>query len=260
MLARRAALRLRRAVAARALSTASADELFRGVRSTRWADEPQFVRELGTDFPVLRQMSPAGVLHDGVALPFSLAEAERMYRLMVQCHECDAFFEKVHRQGRITFYVTNFNEEAASLCSGAALQPQDLCWTQYRELGLFLWRGSTLDEIVDQNIGNEDDRGKGRNLQVHYSLLEKNVQCVHAVLGTHIPQAPGAGYAFQQEGADRISVAYFGDGAASEGDALAALNFAAVYGSQTLFICRNNAYWCASLLLWLSLHWLMLTS
>jgi len=62
------------------------------------------------------------------------------------------------------------------------------------------------------------------------------VQTVHAILGTQVPQAPGAGYAY------RLSVAYFGDGAASEGDALTALNFAALYRSQTLFICRNNGY------------------
>merc|ERR1719161_2119865 len=84
-------------------------------------------------------------------------------------------------------------------------------------------------------MGNEGDRSKGRN-------LEKNVQVVHAVLGTQIPQAPGAGYAYNLEGADRVSVCYFGDGAASEGDALTALNFASVYKSQTLFICRNNGY------------------
>jgi TPP-dependent pyruvate/acetoin dehydrogenase alpha subunit len=46
---------------------------------------------------------------------------------------------------------------------------------------------------------------------------------------TRPPQAPGAGYAYRLEGLDRISVAYFGDGAASEGDSLTALNFAAVY-------------------------------
>merc|ERR1719454_1357338 len=73
-------------------------------------------------------------------------------------------------------------------------------------------------------------------------MIDKNVQQVHAVLGTHIPQAPGAGYAYKIDREDRVSVAYFGDGAASEGDALTALNFAAVYGSQTLFICRNNGY------------------
>merc|ERR1719277_342604 len=73
-------------------------------------------------------------------------------------------------------------------------------------------------------------------------MLEKNMQGVHAVLGTQVPQAPGAGYAYNLEGADRVSVAYFGDGAASEGDAMTALNFAGVFGSQTLFICRNNGF------------------
>merc|ERR1719343_1687344 len=73
-------------------------------------------------------------------------------------------------------------------------------------------------------------------------MLEKNVQGVKAVLGTHVPQAPGAGYAYRLEKADRVSVAYFGDGSASEGDALTGFNFASVYGSQTLFICRNNGY------------------
>jgi len=107
---------------------------------------------------------------------------------------------------------------------------------------MFLWLGLTAQEIVDQNIGNEGDRSKGRNLQVHYCMLEKNIQSVHAVLGTAVPQAPGAGYAFRIEKADRCSVVYFGDGAASEGDALAALNFASVYKSQTIFVCKNNSY------------------
>jgi len=117
-----------------------------------------------------------------------------------------------------------------------------MVWPQYRELGMFLWRGLTPQQIVDQNIGNEGDSSKGRNLQVHYCMIDKNVQTVHAVLGTQVPQAPGAGYAYRIEKADRISVVYFGDGAASEGDALTALNFASVYKSQTLFVCRNNGY------------------
>lgn len=199
-------------------------------------------RGTNVEFPVVQQLSVEGKLADGVQLPFSTEEAVHMYDIMLRINEYDNVLNMMQRQGRITFYCTNYGEEATGVATAAALKPQDLIWPQYRELGMFLYRGLTPQEIVDQNIGNEDDRGKGRNLQVHYSLLEKNVQCVHAVLGTHIPQAPGAGYAYKLEGADRVSVAYFGDGAASEGDALTALNFAAVYGSQTIFICRNNGY------------------
>ncbi|CAJ1366237.1 unnamed protein product [Effrenium voratum] len=165
-----------------------------------------------------------------------------MMELMVKSKVYDDVLLTMQRQGRISFYCTNYGEEATSVGTAAALQPQDMIWPQYRELGAFLWRGLTAQEIADQNIGNEGDRSKGRNLQVHYCMLEKNMQTVHAVLGTQIPQAPGAGYAYKLDKEDRVSVTYFGDGAASEGDAFTGLNFASVYGSQTLFICRNNGY------------------
>merc|ERR1719356_2193590 len=175
-------------------------------------------------------------------MPFSLEDGVKMMELMVQSSVYDEYLIQMQRQGRISFYCTNFGEEATGVGTAAALEPQDLIWPQYRELSMFLWRGLTAQEIVDQNIGNEGDRSKGRNLQVHYCMLEKNIQTVHAVLGAQIPQAPGAGYAYKIQDADQVSVVYFGDGAASEGDALTALNFASVYGSQTLFICRNNGY------------------
>jgi len=219
----------------------AAPGLFRGARSTRFSGELEFRRGL-EEFAVFQQLDAHGRLREGVALPFSLEEGVRMYEVMLRSSVYDQVLLTMQRQGRISFYCTNFGEEATSVGTAAALQPQDMVWPQYRELGMFLWRGLTPQQIVDQNIGNEEDASKGRNLQVHYCMLDKNVQTVHAVLGTHVPQAPGAGYAYKLDAADRVSVAYFGDGAASEGDALTGLNFAAVYGSQTLFICRNNGY------------------
>jgi 2-oxoisovalerate dehydrogenase E1 component alpha subunit len=60
--------------------------------------------------------------------------------------------------------------------------------------------------------------------------------------GTQIPQACGAGYALKMEGKKACAVAYFGDGAASEGDFHAALNMAATTESPVIFFCRNNGY------------------
>jgi len=215
--------------------------IYRGVESSPFSDTLEFKKSSG-GFPVFRLMDNEGKLLPGASLPFSLEDGVRMYELMVRSAVYDGFLLTMQRQGRISFYCCNWGEEAASVGTAAALKDQDMIWPQYRELGMFLWRGLTPEEMCDQNIGNESDRSKGRNLQVHYCLLEKNVQTVHAVLGTHIAQAPGAGYAYKLGGEDRVSVAYFGDGAASEGDALTGLNFASVYGSQTLFICRNNGY------------------
>jgi 2-oxoisovalerate dehydrogenase E1 component beta subunit len=222
-------------------STDAEKPLFRGAKSTSFGSVPEF-KDSGGSFTIFQQMDAKGKLYGSDKLPFSLEDGVRMYELMIKSSVYDNVLQTMQRQGRISFYCTNYGEEAASVGTAAALKDQDMIWPQYRELGMFLWRGLTPQQIVDQNIGNEGDSSKGRNLQVHYSLLDKNVQTVHAVLGTQVPQAPGAGYAYRLNKEDRVSVAYFGDGAASEGDALTALNFAAVYGCQTLFICRNNGY------------------
>eukprot|EP01064_Diplonema_japonicum_P036635 TRINITY_DN8310_c0_g1_i2.p1 TRINITY_DN8310_c0_g1~~TRINITY_DN8310_c0_g1_i2.p1 ORF type:complete len:366 (+),score=79.19 TRINITY_DN8310_c0_g1_i2:204-1301(+) len=187
-------------------------------------------------------MGTDGKVAEGVEMPFSWEDATKMYECMVRSSVYDVALSEMQRQGRITFYCTNHGEEAASTASGAAFEPQDMIWPQYRELGMFLWRGLTTESIVDCCMGNEGDEAKGRALPVHYMLPEANVQVVHAVLGTHIAQAPGAGYAYKLNGEDRCSVAYFGDGAASEGDALSALNYASVLKCQTVFVCRNNGY------------------
>jgi len=202
----------------------------------------EFQRCSDTTFPVFQQLAASGKLLDGATMPFPIEVGVRMYEIMLRSSVYDGIMQTLQRQGRVSFYCSNYGEEATSVGTAAALEPQDMIWPQYRELGMFLWRGLTPQQMADQNLGNDDDMSRGRNLQVHYCLLENNVQSVHAVLGTQIPQAPGAGYAYRLDGADRVSVAYFGDGAASEGDALTALNFAAVHRSQTLFICRNNGY------------------
>ena len=70
----------------------------------------------------------------------------------------------------------------------------------------------------------------------------------HATHAHHtIPPAPlpvPAPPSLQMRGSSegRVSACYFGEGAASEGDALVALNFAATLGAPVVFICRNNGY------------------
>merc|ERR1719261_182139 len=101
-------------------------------------------------------------------------------KIMIRSSVYDTFLNQMQRQGRISFYCTNYGEEATGLGTAAALKDQDLIWPQYRELGMFLWRGLTAQEIVDQNIGNEGCPSKGRNLPVHYCLYDDNVQSVKA--------------------------------------------------------------------------------
>lgn len=187
-------------------------------------------------------MDEEGVLVPGAELPFTVEEAVDMYRLMLRASAIDEYMYSIQRQGRISFYMTNTGEEAAQVGSAAGLDMSDVIWPQYRELGVLMYRGFSVQQIVDQCMSRSTDPGKGRQMPVHYCAADINIQAVTSPLATQIPHASGAGYAFKIGGEKRCAVAYFGDGAASEGDAIVAFNFAAVRQSQTLFVCRNNGW------------------
>ncbi|QPC60736.1 hypothetical protein HYE67_002967 [Fusarium culmorum] len=145
--------------------------------------------------------------------------------------------------------VAATGEEAVMIGSAAALEPQDVITCQYRETGVFIQRGFTLEDLMNQLTSNKDDPGKGRNMPVHYSGRKKvGAHAVASTLGTQIPHAVGAAYALKMQSMEDSSVdpavaaAYFGDGAASEGDFHAALNIAALRKCPVIFICRNNGY------------------
>jgi 2-oxoisovalerate dehydrogenase E1 component alpha subunit len=169
-------------------------------------------------------------------------EIVRIFDLMVKVNVMDTILQDIQRQGRISFYISNFGEEAAQLGSVSALKFEDEIWTQYRELGCFLYRGLSTQMATDQTMSTKHEPGKGRQMPIHYTMIEGHMQSVTSPLGTKILHAAGAGYAFRLDKADRVGVVYFGEGAASEGDFAVGINFAATLGAQTLFICRNNAY------------------
>mmetsp|Transcript_121861 Transcript_121861/g.379325 ORF Transcript_121861/g.379325 Transcript_121861/m.379325 type:complete len:421 (-) Transcript_121861:41-1303(-) len=215
---------------------------FAGLREdVEFTGDADFERSKGP-IKVLRVVGEDGRLAPGAQLPFALGEAVGMYRTMVRVSVVDQILNSLQRQGRISFYMTGTGEEAAQVGTAAALDDRDVVWPQYRELGAFMHRGFSVQEVVDQCMGRGSDPGKGRQMPVHYCAAGLNMQAVTSPLATQIPQAVGAGYAFRMGGEPRCGVAYFGDGAASEGDFAVALNFAATLRAQTVFLCRNNGW------------------
>jgi len=215
---------------------------FLGIRKTVMTDQLNFLKTAPEVFPIFQTLNEEGELAAGKTMPFSPAEAVKLFDSMVAVSAYDAVLYDVQRQGRISFYMTNAGEEGLQLGSAAALKPQDMIWPQYRELGCFVYRGFTVQMITDQCTSTKDETGKGRQMPVHYCFPEGNIQAVTSPIATQLPQAAGAGYAYKLDGADKCSVAFFGEGASSEGDFAVALNFSAVRKSQTIFVCRNNGY------------------
>ncbi|XP_001607178.1 2-oxoisovalerate dehydrogenase subunit alpha, mitochondrial-like [Nasonia vitripennis] len=166
----------------------------------------------------------------------------KAYKTMLQLNTMDTILYESQRQGRISFYMTNFGEEAVQIGSAAALLADDLIYAQYREAGILLWRDFRVSDFVNQCYGNVEDINKGRQMPVHYGSKALNFMTISSPLTTQLPQAAGAAYAFKLSGKKACVACYFGEGAASEGDAHAALNFAATLSCPVVFVCRNNGY------------------
>ena len=175
--------------------------------------------------------------------------ATSMYSVMIRLAAMDNVFQNAQRQGRISFYMTSAGEEATHIGSASALTLDDVIFAQYRETGVLMWRGFTMNQFADQCFSNSGDLGKGRQMPVHYGSRELNFHTISSPLTTQLPQAAGAAIAMKnaakREGKDRaagVTVCYFGDGAASEGDFHAAMNFAATLEAPAIFFCRNNGF------------------
>ncbi len=146
------------------------------------------------------------------------------------------------RQGRISFYLACTGEEAAIVGATAGVEMRDMIMTQYREQGALAYRGYTATQFMNQMFSNVLDPNKGRQMPIHYGDKALNFMTVSSPLGTQIPQAAGYAYGQKMSGEDAITLCFFGEGAASEGDFHAGLNMAAVLECPCIFLCRNNGY------------------
>jgi 2-oxoisovalerate dehydrogenase E1 component alpha subunit len=197
-----------------------------------------------TDYmPIFRMMNEDATFRDGTEDPgLDRDTLIEMYTTMGRLQTMDQVFMDAQRQGRISFYMQNAGEEGAHIGSAMALSKDDMIFAQYREAGVLMWRGFSLQQFADQCFSNEADLGKGRQMPVHYGSRELNFQTISSPLTTQLPQAVGAAYAMKLAGEERCAVVYFGDGAASEGDFHAAMNFAATLEAPCIFFCRNNGF------------------
>jgi pyruvate dehydrogenase E1 component subunit alpha len=191
--------------------------------------------------PLLQRLDPQGHLAGGPpAVPSD--DLRALLRHMVKMRVLDQRMLSLQRQGRIGFYGTAHGQEAAVTGSAYALRATDWVFPALREMGVSLWRGTTLKEIVCQLIGNSGDVLIGRQMPCHFSDRKVRTVAWSSVIGTQLPHAMGAAWAARYLGHDVVCMGYMGDGASSSGDFHAAANFAGVFKLPLVFFCQNNQW------------------
>lgn len=151
---------------------------------TKWTDKLDFTEPSNSPIPVYRVLDRKGQIVDSSQEPkLSMEILIKMYKDMSLLNILDKILYESQRQGRISFYMTNYGEEASHIGSAAALTTNDLIYGQYRESGVLLWRGFTLNELMNQCYGNVEDLGKGRQMPVHYGSKRLNFVTISSPLG-----------------------------------------------------------------------------
>lgn len=172
------------------------------------------------------------------AEPYALKALQTMIRTRI----VDERMLLLQRQGAISFAMSSMGEEACAVGSAAALDLADWMYPQYRESGILFWRGFSVEDFVHQMFCDAKDLSLGRQMPNHFGSRALNIVTVSSPIGTKIPHAAGCAYAMRLQKEKSVVIAYFGEGATSEGDFHVGLNFAAVRKAPCLFFCRNNGY------------------
>lgn len=155
----------------------------------------------------------------------------------------DRIERKLYRQGKILggVYVGR-GQEAICVGAGMVAEPEDVLFPCHRDLGIYLIRGFTPEEIFAQYMGRVGGPTNGRDANMHMGDLRRRTVAIISAMAASVPVAAGAAMALKYQGSRNIVFNFFGDGATSRGDWHEGLNLAAVQRAPVVFICNNNQY------------------
>ena len=168
--------------------------------------------------------------------PLSRFEATELLSLHGDMVRLRAFDEQAlayHRQGRLGTYAVNWGHEAIQAGAVRALAPTDWVFPSYRESAVGLLRGMPIETVLSWW------RGEPAGCWDPYEQCVANI-CVP--VGTHVPHAVGFAWGSRMKGEDRCALAFFGDGATSEGAFHEGLTFAGVVRPPVILLCNNNGW------------------
>lgn len=199
------------------------------------------------DPAMVQMLSPDGELllhgpYGAYAAELDAEDLRGMYRDMYTIRRFDQEATALQRQGELVMWVPMTGQEGAQIGSGSALQQQDYVFPTYREHGVALTRGLDLSSLLRRFRGVSHGG---------WDPSETNFHLYTLVLAAQVPHAVGYAMGMARDRKmdpqlpEAATVAYFGDGASSEGDVHESMVFAASYDAPVVFFCQNN-HWAIS--------------
>ena len=166
------------------------------------------------------------------------------YKTMCLSRALDIRIWTLNRQGKAAIAASAQGHEAAQAATVMATDPaRDHYLIYYRQLTAMLMLGTTPTEMLMQFLARDGEILSGaRQFPLHGSHPRVDLFSFSNVVGTQLPQSVGVALADKMRGRDAVTISFFGDGAASQGDCHEAMNFAGIHKVPVVFLCENNRY------------------
>jgi pyruvate dehydrogenase E1 component alpha subunit len=179
------------------------------------------------------------VIGDGETIPdgevegLSEEDLLELHRRLVLLRTYDERSVVYHRQGRIGTYAIFWGHEAMQVGATYALEDADWIFPSYRESAIGLLRGMPASTVLSWWRGHPAG---------WWDPAEWNLASICVPIGTHVPHAAGLAWGKKLRGEQACAIAFFGDGATSEGAFHEGANFAAVMRAPVVLFCNNNQW------------------
>jgi pyruvate dehydrogenase E1 component alpha subunit len=188
---------------------------------------------------LIQLLTPEGerAEHPDYPLEISTEEIKALYRDLVLVRRIDFEAIALQRQGELGIWASLLGQEAAQIGSARALSPRDMAFPTYREHGVAWCRGLDPAKLLELYRGVSHG---GWDPKAH------NFHLYTVVIGSQTLHATGYAMGIQRDGAvgedGEAAIAYFGDGATSQGDVNEAFIWASVTNAPVVFFCQNNQW------------------
>ncbi len=166
-----------------------------------------------------------------------------MYRDMLLIRRFEEKAGQLYGQGQIAgFCHLYIGQEAVVIGMQANTKPDDTVITTYRDHGHMLACGMDPKGVMAELTGRRGGYSKGKGGSMHMFSREKNFYGGHGIVGASVPIGAGLAFAHRYRGLDAVSLTYYGDGAANQGQVFESFNMAALWKLPVVFIIENNQY------------------
>jgi len=178
-----------------------------------------------------------------VQTPFGKETYLYWYELMLLIRKFEEKAGQLYGMQKIRGFCHLYNgQEAVAAGAMSAIRPDDNIITAYRDHGLAIAKGMTPNECMAELYGKATGCSKGKGGSMHFFSKEKRFFGGHGIVGGQIGLGAGIAFSDNYLDNDRVTLCFFGDGAARQGILHEAFNMAVLWNLPVIFICENNYY------------------